>query len=87
MFGGRAWFGGVDRHAVGASWSILLHGDIRGQGEISNAPNESDHHAKTPSSFPVADRMPQYRVTDGTFIINLEIGLCGTSACGCWFGA
>jgi hypothetical protein len=28
------------RHALGAIWSILLHGDIRGQGDVGNDPNE-----------------------------------------------
>jgi hypothetical protein len=28
------------RHALGAIWSILLHGDIRGQGDVGNDPND-----------------------------------------------
>jgi hypothetical protein len=28
---------------------------------------KGDHHARTPSCFPVADRMQQYGGTDGTF--------------------
>jgi hypothetical protein len=26
--------------AIGAIWSILLHGEIRGQGDVGNHPNE-----------------------------------------------
>jgi hypothetical protein len=32
--------GSTKRHALGAIWSILLHGEIRGQGEVGNDPNE-----------------------------------------------
>jgi hypothetical protein len=32
--------GSTTRHALGAIWSILLHGDIRGQGDVGNDPNE-----------------------------------------------
>jgi hypothetical protein len=32
--------GSTKRHALGAIWSILLHGDIRGQGDVANSPNE-----------------------------------------------
>jgi hypothetical protein len=31
--------GSTKRHALGAIWSILLHGDIRGQGDVANSPN------------------------------------------------
>ena len=32
--------GSTKRHALGAIWSILLHGEIRGQGSARNDPNE-----------------------------------------------
>jgi hypothetical protein len=32
--------GSTKRHALGAIWSILLHGDIQGQGDVGNSPNE-----------------------------------------------
>jgi hypothetical protein len=32
--------GSTKRHALGAIWSILLHGEIRGQGGAGNDPNE-----------------------------------------------
>jgi len=32
--------GSTKRHALGAIWSILLHGEIRGQGDVGNDPNE-----------------------------------------------
>jgi nitrate reductase gamma subunit len=32
--------GSTMRHALGAIWSMLLHGDIRGQRDVGNAPNE-----------------------------------------------
>jgi hypothetical protein len=32
--------GSTMRHALRAIWSMLIHGDIRGQGEIGNDPNE-----------------------------------------------
>jgi hypothetical protein len=33
--------GATTRHALGAAiWSILIHGDIRGQGDVGNDPNE-----------------------------------------------
>jgi hypothetical protein len=32
--------GSTTRHALGAIWSILLHGEIRGQGDVGNDPNE-----------------------------------------------
>ena len=37
--------GSTKRHALGAIWSILLHGEIRGQGGAGNDPNEgrSEH--------------------------------------------
>jgi nitrate reductase gamma subunit len=31
--------GSTKRHALGAIWSILLHGDIRGQGDAGDDPN------------------------------------------------
>jgi hypothetical protein len=32
--------GSTKRHALGAIWSILLHGEIRGQGDVGNDSNE-----------------------------------------------
>jgi hypothetical protein len=32
--------GSTKRHALGSIWSILLHGEIRGQGSAGNDPNE-----------------------------------------------
>jgi hypothetical protein len=32
--------GSTKRRALGAIWSILLHGEIRGQGDVGNDPNE-----------------------------------------------
>jgi len=32
--------GSTKRHALGAIWSILLHGEVRGQGDVGNDPNE-----------------------------------------------
>jgi hypothetical protein len=32
--------GSAKLRAIGAIWSILLHGEIRGQGDVSNDPNE-----------------------------------------------
>jgi hypothetical protein len=32
--------GSTMRHALRAIWSILLHGEIRGQGDVGNDPNE-----------------------------------------------
>jgi len=32
--------GSTMRHALGAIWSILIHGDLRGQGEVGSDPNE-----------------------------------------------
>jgi len=32
--------GSTKRHALGAIWSILLHGEIKGQGGAGNDPNE-----------------------------------------------
>jgi hypothetical protein len=32
--------GSTMRHALGAIWSMLIHGDIRGQGDVGNDPNE-----------------------------------------------
>ena len=34
--------GSTKRHALGAIWSILLHGEIRGQGGAGNDPSEGD---------------------------------------------
>jgi hypothetical protein len=34
--------GSTMRHSLVAIWSMLIHGDIRGQGEVVNAPNEGD---------------------------------------------
>ena len=44
--------GSTMRHALRAIWSMLLHGDIRGQGIDPNA----DHHATTPSYFDAGAR-------------------------------
>ena len=33
--------GSTKRHALGAIWSILIHGEIRGKGEVGNDPNEA----------------------------------------------
>jgi hypothetical protein len=32
--------GSTMRHALGAIWSMLLHGDLRGQGDVGSDPNE-----------------------------------------------
>jgi hypothetical protein len=32
--------GSTMRHALGAIWSMLIHGDLRGQGDAGNDPNE-----------------------------------------------
>jgi hypothetical protein len=32
--------GSTMRHALGAIWSMLIHGEIRGQGEVGNDPTE-----------------------------------------------
>jgi len=34
--------GSTMRHSLVAIWSMLIHGDIRGQGEVVNPPNEGD---------------------------------------------
>ena len=34
--------GSTKRHALGVIWSMLIHGDIRGQGDVGNAPKEGD---------------------------------------------
>ena len=34
--------GSTMRHSLVAIWSMLIHGDIRGQGEVVDAPNEGD---------------------------------------------
>jgi len=34
--------GSTMRHALVAIWSMLIHGDIRGQGDVGNAPKEGD---------------------------------------------
>jgi hypothetical protein len=31
--------GSTKRHALGAIWSILLHGEVRGQSDVGNAPD------------------------------------------------
>src|SRR5215208_1939241 len=33
--------GSAKLRAIGAIWSMLLHGEIRGQGDVSNDPNEA----------------------------------------------
>ena len=33
--------GSTKRQALGAIWSILIHGEIRGQGDLGNDPNEA----------------------------------------------
>jgi hypothetical protein len=38
--------GSTMRHALVAIWSMLIHGEIRGQSEAGNDPNEGDHHAE-----------------------------------------
>jgi hypothetical protein len=40
--------GSTKRHALGAIWSILLHGEIRGQGDVGNDPNEGDPNEGRP---------------------------------------
>jgi hypothetical protein len=40
--------GSTKRHALGAIWSILLHGEIRGQGDVGNDPNEGDPNEERP---------------------------------------
>jgi hypothetical protein len=32
--------GSTTRHSLGAIWSMLIHGDIRNQGDVGNDPNE-----------------------------------------------
>jgi hypothetical protein len=32
--------GSTMRHALGAIWSMLIHGDLRGQGDVVDDPNE-----------------------------------------------
>jgi hypothetical protein len=32
--------GSTMRHALGAIWSMLIHGDLRGQGDVGSDPNE-----------------------------------------------
>jgi hypothetical protein len=32
--------GSTMRHALVAIWSMLIHGDLRGQGDVGNDPNE-----------------------------------------------
>jgi hypothetical protein len=32
--------GSTMRHALGAIWSMLIHGDLRGQGDVGRDPNE-----------------------------------------------
>ena len=40
--------GSTMRHALVAIWSMLIHGDIRGQGEVVNAPSEGDPNEGRP---------------------------------------
>jgi len=40
--------GSTMRHALAAIWSMLIHGDIRGQGDVGNAPNEGDPNEGRP---------------------------------------
>ena len=40
--------GSTMRHALVAIWSMLIHGDIRGQGDVGNAPNEGDPNEGRP---------------------------------------
>ena len=41
--------GSTKRHALGAIWSIFLHGEIRGQGDVGNDPNEGDPNEGDPN--------------------------------------
>ena len=50
--------GSTMRHALVAIWSMLIHGDIRGQSDVGNDPNEERPHTRTPSCFAVANRWP-----------------------------
>jgi hypothetical protein len=40
--------GSTMRHALAAIWSMLIHGDLRGQGDAGNAPNEEDPNEGRP---------------------------------------
>jgi hypothetical protein len=40
--------GSTKRQALGAIWSILIHGEVRGQGDVGNAPNEGDPNEERP---------------------------------------
>jgi hypothetical protein len=40
--------GSTKRHALRAIWSILLHGEIRGQADVANDPNEGDPNEQRP---------------------------------------
>ena len=40
--------GSTMRHSLVAIWSMLIHGDIRGQGDVGNAPNEGDPNEGRP---------------------------------------
>jgi hypothetical protein len=40
--------GSTMRHALVAIWSMLIHGDMRGQGDVGNAPNEGDPNEGRP---------------------------------------
>ena len=42
--------GSAKMRAIGAIWSILLHGEIRGQGDVGHDPNEGD---------PIEERPPR----------------------------
>jgi len=44
--------GSTMRHALVAIWSMLIHGDIRGQGAVVNAPNEGDPNEGPPPEDP-----------------------------------
>ena len=39
--------GSTMRHALGAIWSILIHGDLRGQGDVGIDPNEGPPRVDT----------------------------------------
>src|SRR5512132_929721 len=41
--------GSTKRQALGAIWSILLHGEVRGQGDVGNDPNRGDPNEERPA--------------------------------------
>jgi hypothetical protein len=41
--------GSTKRQALGAIWSILLHGEVRGQGDVGNDPNKGDPNEERPT--------------------------------------